>query len=76
MQSISDKGNQVGREAPSAAVGPCWAGQADQAPGPVACPPPSLGTLRHASIGGHPGQRYRVLDVGRRIRHRCSACDR
>jgi hypothetical protein len=36
MESISDKGNRVGREAPSAAVGPCWAGQADQALGPVA----------------------------------------
>ena len=44
MESISDKGDQVGREAPSAAVGPCWAGQADQALGPVACPPPSRGT--------------------------------
>jgi hypothetical protein len=29
-----------------------------------------------ARIDGRPGQRYRVLDLGRSIRHRCSACDR
>ena len=31
-----DQGNQVGREAPPTAVGQCWAGQANQALGPVA----------------------------------------